>query len=61
MKKKSKLSRKAMMKSEFQHELEQTLKKYEDTKQKISRIEKELQRLENFKDLTQMKLQDLLK
>ena len=49
------------MKSEFQHELEQTLKKYEDTKQKISRIEKELQRLENFKDLTQMKLQDLLK
>ena len=61
MKKKSKQSRKAMMKSEFQQELEQTLKKYEDTKQEKSRIEKELQILENFKDLTQMKLQDLLK
>jgi seryl-tRNA synthetase len=48
-------------KSEFQQEFEQTLKKYEDTKQEISKIKKELQRLENLKDLTQMKLQDLLK
>jgi archaellum component FlaC len=48
-------------KSEFQQEFEQTLKKYEDTKQEISRVRKELQRLENVKDLTQMKLQDLLK
>ncbi len=37
------------------------MKKYEDTKQEISKIKKELQRLENLKDLTQMKLQDLLK
>jgi archaellum component FlaC len=37
------------------------LKKNEETKQEISRIKKELQRLENVKDLTQMKLQDLLK
>uniref|UniRef100_A0A2N9FAI4 Uncharacterized protein n=1 Tax=Fagus sylvatica TaxID=28930 RepID=A0A2N9FAI4_FAGSY len=42
-------------KSKFQQEFEQTLKKYEDTKQEISRIKKELQRLENVKDLTQMK------
>uniref|UniRef100_A0A2N9EZK7 Uncharacterized protein n=1 Tax=Fagus sylvatica TaxID=28930 RepID=A0A2N9EZK7_FAGSY len=48
-------------KSEFQQEFEQTLKKYEDTKQEISKVRKELQRLENVKDLTQMKLQDLLK
>ena len=48
-------------KSEFQQEFEQTLKKNEETKQEISRIKKELQRLENVKDLTQMKLQDLLK
>ena len=47
-------------KSEFQQEFEQTLKKYEDTKQEISKVRKELQRLENVKDLTQMKLQDLL-
>uniref|UniRef100_A0A2N9HRE9 Uncharacterized protein n=1 Tax=Fagus sylvatica TaxID=28930 RepID=A0A2N9HRE9_FAGSY len=48
-------------KSEFQQEFEQTLKKYEDTKQEISKVRKELQRLENVKDFTQMKLQDLLK
>ena len=48
-------------KLEFQQEFEQTLKKYEDTKQEISKVRKELQRLENVKDLTQMKLQDLLK
>jgi chromosome segregation ATPase len=48
-------------KSEFQQEFEQTLKKYEDTKQEISKVRKEFQRLENVKDLTQMKLQDLLK
>jgi chromosome segregation ATPase len=48
-------------KSEFQQEFEQTLKKYEDTKQEISKVRKELQRLENVKDLTQTKLQDLLK
>ena len=48
-------------KSKFQQEFEQTLKKYEDTKQEISKVRKELQRLENVKDLTQMKLQDLLK
>ena len=48
-------------KSEFQQEFEQTLKKYEDTKQEISKVRKELQRLENVKDLTQMKLQDLLR
>jgi archaellum component FlaC len=48
-------------KSKFQLEFEQTLKKYEDTKQEISWVKKELQRLENVKDLTQMKLQDLLK
>ena len=48
-------------KSEFQQEFEQTLKKYEDTKQEISKVRKELQRLENVQDLTQMKLQDLLK
>ena len=46
-------------KSEFQQEFEQTLKKYENTKQEISKVRKELQRLENVKDLTQMKLQDL--
>uniref|UniRef100_A0A2N9G017 Uncharacterized protein n=1 Tax=Fagus sylvatica TaxID=28930 RepID=A0A2N9G017_FAGSY len=40
-------------KSEFQQEFEQTLKKYEDTKQEISKVRKELQRLENVKDLTQ--------
>uniref|UniRef100_A0A2N9F5Q0 Uncharacterized protein n=1 Tax=Fagus sylvatica TaxID=28930 RepID=A0A2N9F5Q0_FAGSY len=39
-------------KSKFQQEFEQTLKKYEDTKQEISRVRKELQRLENVKDLT---------
>ncbi len=32
-------------KSEFQQEFEQTLKKYEETKQEISRIKKELQKL----------------
>jgi chromosome segregation ATPase len=48
-------------KSKFQQEFEQTLKKYEDTKQEISKVRKELQRLENVKDLTHMKLQDLLK
>ena len=48
-------------KSKFQQEFEQTLKKYEDTKQEKSRIRKEFRRLENVKDLTQMKLQDLLK
>uniref|UniRef100_A0A2N9GB68 Aminotransferase-like plant mobile domain-containing protein n=1 Tax=Fagus sylvatica TaxID=28930 RepID=A0A2N9GB68_FAGSY len=48
-------------KSEFQQEFEQTLKKYEDTKQEISKVRKELQRLENVQDLTQMKLQDLIK
>jgi hypothetical protein len=48
-------------KFEFQQEFEQTSKKYEDTKHKISKVRKELQRLENVKDLTQMKLQDLLK
>uniref|UniRef100_A0A2N9IWA7 Uncharacterized protein n=1 Tax=Fagus sylvatica TaxID=28930 RepID=A0A2N9IWA7_FAGSY len=48
-------------KLEFQQEFEQTLKKYEDTEQEISKVRKELQRLENVKDLTQMKLQDLLK
>ena len=48
-------------KSEFQQEFEQTLKKYEDIKQEISKVKRELQRLENVKDLTQMKLQDLLK
>uniref|UniRef100_A0A2N9EGB2 Uncharacterized protein n=1 Tax=Fagus sylvatica TaxID=28930 RepID=A0A2N9EGB2_FAGSY len=48
-------------KSKFQQEFEQTLKKYEDTKQEISKVRKELQRLENVKDLTKMKLQDLLK
>ena len=52
---------KVTTKSEFQQEFEQTLKKYEDTKQEISRVRKELQRLKNVKDLTQMKLQDLLK
>ena len=52
---------KVTTKSEFQQEFEQTLKKYEDTKQEKSRIRKEFQRLENVKDLTQMKLQDLLK
>jgi hypothetical protein len=48
-------------KSEFQQKFEQTLKKYEDTKQEISKVRKELQRLENVQDLTQMKLQDLIK
>jgi seryl-tRNA synthetase len=48
-------------KSEFQQEFEQTLKKYEDIKQEISKVRKELQRLENVQDLTQMKLQDLIK
>ena len=48
-------------KLEFQQEFEQSLKKYKDTKQEISKVRKELQRLENVKDLTQMKLQDLLK
>ena len=48
-------------KSKFQQEFKQTLKKYKDTKQEISKVRKELQRLENVKDLTQMKLQDLLK
>jgi hypothetical protein len=52
---------KVTAKSEFQQEFEQTLKKYEDTKQEIFKVRKELQRLENVKDLTQMKLQDLLK
>jgi hypothetical protein len=52
---------KVATKSKFQQEFEQTLKKYEDTKQEIFRVRKELQRLENVKDLTQMKLQDLLK
>ena len=52
--------KKITAKSEFQQEFEQTLKKYEDTKQEISKVRKELQRLENVKDLTQMKLQDLL-
>ena len=37
------------------------MKKYEDTKQEIFKVKKELQRLENVQDLTQMKLQDLLK
>jgi predicted nuclease with TOPRIM domain len=46
---------------ELRQEFEQTLKKYEDTKQEISKVRKELQRLENVKDLTHMKLQDLLK
>jgi hypothetical protein len=48
-------------KLEFQQEFEQTLKKYEDTEKEISKVRKELQRLENVKELTQMKLQDLLK
>ena len=48
-------------KFEFQQEFEQTLKKYEDTKQEISKVKRELQRLENVKDLTQIKLQVLLK
>uniref|UniRef100_A0A2N9GGC8 Uncharacterized protein n=1 Tax=Fagus sylvatica TaxID=28930 RepID=A0A2N9GGC8_FAGSY len=48
-------------KSKFQQEFEQTLKRYEDTKQEISKVRKELQRLEKVQDLTQMKLQDFLK